>query len=345
MIRTTWRFILAFFLSLLTIPHLRADVILFGSGANQFAMNFQTIGSPGNAADTTGWPVTAGSVAYTYYMSKYEVSEDMIEKYNLAYGNANNVAITYINRSPDKPATSVSWYEAARFINWLNMEVGSPVAYRFQGSGGAISRWDVRDTANFDSNNPYRSKRAMFALPTIDEWYKAAYYSPSTGQYRNYATGSDQVPGKISAGTGTNVAVYGQPQQTGPAFVDMAGSVNEFGLMAMTGNVHEWMESAEPGQPINGSSPRVVRGGSWMSEQPQIEIGYYFLTNPSNNLENIGFRVMSLSNEHFAPQGDSTVPEPSTWAVLGLVSTYSFVKRLRAGRIQPGSQRARTGMT
>lgn len=332
MTRNFWQFFLSLLLMNLIISHLNADVITFGSGSNQFQMTFQTIGSPGNAADTTGWPATAGSVGYTYYMSKYEVSEDMIEKYNLAYGYANNVAITYISRSPNKPATSVSWYEAARFINWLNMQVGSSVAYRFEGAGGAISRWDMRDTANFDPNNPYRSLQAMFALPTIDEWYKAAYYSPSTGQYRDYGTGTNQLPTPISSGTGNNVAVYGQEQQTGPAAIDNAGSVNEFGLMAMTGNVHEWMESAEPGQPINGSSPRVVRGGSWMSIQPQIEIGYYFLTNPSNNLENIGFRVISLSDNNFSPQGDASAPEPSSLTVVGLVSTYSFMKRLRARR-------------
>lgn len=332
MTRNLWLFALTVWLSNLSISHLKADVIMFGSGSNQFAMNFRAIGSPGNAADTTGWPATAGAVSYAYYMSKYEVSEDMIEKYNLAYGYANNVAITYISRSPNKPATSVSWYEAARFINWLNMEVGSPVAYRFQGSGGAISRWDFRDSANYDPNNPYRSKRATFALPTIDEWYKAAYYSPSTGQYRDYGTGSNQVPTPIAAGVGPDQAVYGQSQQTGPADVDNAGSVNEFGLMAMTGNVHEWMESAEPLQPINGSSPRVVRGGSWMSVQAQIEIGNYFLTNPSNNLENIGFRVMSLATDNYNPLGDASVPEPSTIALLGLVSTYSIVKRIRASK-------------
>ena len=38
----------------------------FGSGANTFNIDFVTIGNPGNAADTTGNPNPAGSVAYTY---------------------------------------------------------------------------------------------------------------------------------------------------------------------------------------------------------------------------------------------------------------------------------------
>ena len=42
-----------------------AAVVSFGSGANQFQMEFVTIGDPGNAADFTGSPNPAGSVGYT----------------------------------------------------------------------------------------------------------------------------------------------------------------------------------------------------------------------------------------------------------------------------------------
>ena len=42
-----------------------AGVVTFGSGANQFTMEFVTIGNPGNAPDTTGNPTPAGSVGYT----------------------------------------------------------------------------------------------------------------------------------------------------------------------------------------------------------------------------------------------------------------------------------------
>lgn len=60
----------------------QAGVVSFGSGVNQFNMEFVTIGNPGNAADTTGDPNPAGSVGYTYSVGKYEVSEQMISKYN-----------------------------------------------------------------------------------------------------------------------------------------------------------------------------------------------------------------------------------------------------------------------
>jgi hypothetical protein len=43
-----------------------AGTIAFGSGGNQFSMDFVPIGSPGNAADTTGNPNPAGAVGYAY---------------------------------------------------------------------------------------------------------------------------------------------------------------------------------------------------------------------------------------------------------------------------------------
>ena len=50
----------------------------FGSGANQFDIDFVTIGNPGNAPDDTGY----GAVASTYRIGTYEVSRGMIGAYN-----------------------------------------------------------------------------------------------------------------------------------------------------------------------------------------------------------------------------------------------------------------------
>jgi hypothetical protein len=61
-----------------------ANADLFGSGTNQFNMEFVPIGNPGNAADTTGAPNPAGSVAYTFRMGTYEVSRDMITNLSAA---------------------------------------------------------------------------------------------------------------------------------------------------------------------------------------------------------------------------------------------------------------------
>ena len=95
----------------------------FGSGANTFDIEFVSIGNPGNAADdVSANPDFAGSVPYSYRIGKFEVSRDMVTKASSAGG----LGITLFDMTSfggngvNRPATGVSWNEAARFVNWLN---------------------------------------------------------------------------------------------------------------------------------------------------------------------------------------------------------------------------------
>jgi hypothetical protein len=166
-----------------------AGTVTFGTGSNQFQMEFVTIGDPGNTADFTGVPNPAGSVGYTYGIGKFEVSEDMITKFNASQ----SLQITTTSRGANKPAANVSWNEAARFVNWLNTSTGGFAAYNFT-TGGVndnIALWTAADTLDYDPLNPYRSKRATYVLPSFNEWYKAAYFNPNDSTYYNFANGSD----------------------------------------------------------------------------------------------------------------------------------------------------------
>src|SRR4051812_29167112 len=139
----------------------------FGSGANTFNIDFVPIGNPGNPADTTGAPNPAGSVVYNFQMGKYEISEDMINKANTLGG----LFLTKDTRGTDKPATSITWNEAARFVNWLNTSSGSPQAYKFALNPGDptytsntqanqnIVQWAVSDPG-YNPNNVYRNSLA-----------------------------------------------------------------------------------------------------------------------------------------------------------------------------------------
>lgn len=78
----------------------------FGSGTNQFQIEFVEVGNPANAADTTGSPNPAGSVAYTYNLGKYEISRDMVIKANTLGGlglTLGSLAV-YGGNGPDRPA-------------------------------------------------------------------------------------------------------------------------------------------------------------------------------------------------------------------------------------------------
>src|SRR5690554_2663562 len=56
----------------------------FGIGPNTFAIDFVSIGNPGNPPDAN--PNPAGAVGYEYRMGKYEISEQMIDKANAVGG-------------------------------------------------------------------------------------------------------------------------------------------------------------------------------------------------------------------------------------------------------------------
>jgi hypothetical protein len=129
----------------------------FGSGANQFDIDFVTIGNPGNAPDDiSASPDFAGSVAQTYRIGQFEVSEDMINKANTLGG----LGLTHNNRGANKPATSISWFEAAQFVNWLNTDSGSTPAYKF--SGSSFELWAQATPATTPTISTATARRSIF---------------------------------------------------------------------------------------------------------------------------------------------------------------------------------------
>jgi hypothetical protein len=302
-----------------------AGVITFGVGANQFQMEFVTIGNPGNSPDTTGVPNPAGAVGYTYDIGKFEVSEDMITKYNANFGTANGLAITKDNRGVNKPATSVSWNEAARFVNWLNTSTGNPAAYKFA-TGGVndnIALWTSGD-AGYDASNPYRNSLAKYVLPSSNEWYKAAYYNPNDSTYYDYANGSNTAPTAVASGTTAGTAVYGQSMGQGPADVDQAGGLSPYGVMGLGGNVREWGESSDNLANSSGSLQRGIRGGVWLSAFGELKSSYREASDPTSGIFVDGFRVASLSSSPAA-----AVPEPGTLLLGTLLGLGGYLGKRR----------------
>jgi formylglycine-generating enzyme required for sulfatase activity len=242
-------------------------------------------------------------VAYIYNLGKYVVSRDQIDKANAA----GSLGITMFDMSGfggnggNRPATGVSWYEAAGYANWLNESKGYQAAYKFV--GGTFQLWSSTD-AGYDANNMFRNSQAKYVIASRNEWYKGAYGN-ADGSWSNYPNGSDSAPMPVASGTAANTAVY--TPQISPADITSAGGLSPWGTMGQGGNVSEWIETAFDGSNNTAEEGRELRGGSWESGVVSLRASNRNNLDPAtqNGDHGLGFRVAS-------------VPEPSALSLLAI---------------------------
>jgi formylglycine-generating enzyme required for sulfatase activity len=279
------------------MTNISAQADTFGTSGNEFTIDFVNIGNAGNAADTTSY----GAVPYEYRASVNEISQDAITKAT-ASGMANVTAGAWTG---NQPAATISWYEAAAFVNWLNTSTGMTPAYDLTFSSGSWSMnlWSSADAWQLGGENLYRNKDAFYFLPSENEWYKAAYYNPAGSNYFLYPTASNDAPTAVASGTSAGTAVYGSGAVTNPAAVTFAGGLSSYGTMGQGGNVFEWNESAVDRSNSDPSENRVLRGGYWLNSEGVLRSSSQNDVVPTFEGHVVGFRVAS-------------VPEPSTYALL-----------------------------
>jgi formylglycine-generating enzyme required for sulfatase activity len=239
-----------------------------------------------------------------------------------------------------RPITYVSWFDAARFANWMA-----------NGQGSGSTENGAYDLANWTSGtapaknliNPNTGAAPTFYIPNTNEWYKAAYYSPllnsGSGGYYAYATQSNDAPGN-TIGSGANQANYApggvySVTQSGGYYENQnyltnvgafSGSGSFYGTFDQSGNVYQWND-------LDGAagSSRGLRGGDWTDNDPfNLSSSYSALYEPSAENGLLGFRLASPVS------GPSAVPEidpNGLGAVLGLiVGGLGLLERRRYGR-------------
>ncbi|MCF7818017.1 MAG: SUMF1/EgtB/PvdO family nonheme iron enzyme [Kiritimatiellales bacterium] len=265
-----------------------------------------TIGNAGNAADVAwggGQPKAYGAVGYIYQISQYEVTG---AEFGAAVASDSRIGSSTPN-SGNNPAASVNWYEAAKYCNFLTSGDAYTGVYQFDGLGNLTT---VDRTAAIST---YGGK--TYALPTDDEWYKAAYYT-GTG-YSLYANGTGTAP---VAGTEANYL-------SASTWVGGTGAVEQNGTYDMMGNVMEWNESA-----YDMVGNFVLRGGEYnntSSHQMSSNISYAPATYEDST---VGFRIVAI-------------PEPSTAALAGLAGLGLLaVRRFRFGSSSIGLMMLRSSV-
>lgn len=319
---------------------------LSGEDADRF--HWAVIGDPGNRPTNAEeaprfqppyWstPLEAGSVAYPYRMSVFEVTNEQWLEFVNAYAPYNegfyaSFAFTgfYIHyHSPsgvyrmdagtERWPAEMSWRYAARYCNWLH-------------NGKAPERWafesGVYDTSTFGeapdgsfTDQIARSPGARYWIPSLDEWIKAVHWDPDKdggGGYWLYPNSSDAPPVPGPPGAGDTSAGYDDDF----GFLWDVGSYphvrTPWGLLDASGGVREKLETptGPPGAPNarldNGSRHTSGDPASFLSADRLDIVGGGFVTSPSSGLR------LARSMRYRADLN-------SPWDVLDLHDVVAFI--------------------
>jgi len=294
------------FKSYLTIA---ATLAVITSASASVTMDWVNVGNPGNSADSNGY----GAVAYAYKIGKYEVTNAQYGAFLNAKGQSNTNAIYNPNMSSygitqtgssgsfsysvtsalaNRPVVYVTWFDAARFANWMmngqgsnDMETG---AYTLNGVNSGVI------TANIG---------AQVYIPSENEWYKAAYYNAVTSSYSFYPNGQNTITTAdanydFSVGSSTDVGTY-------------SGDASSYGTYDQGGNVWEWNDAV-----LNGGVLRGLRGGAWASNDSHLHSSLGHSGGPEADYLLIGFRVASI-------------PEPTSMLLTMLAGGVMLIRRKR----------------
>ncbi len=185
--------------------NVKADV--FNMPAGQTSLEFVTVGDPGNAAfssfilDGATGTTGHGSVNYAYQIGKFDVTAGQYTQFLNAVGAADTYGLYQTDKGilypyadcgivqsgnpgsfkysipaarANLPVNFVSWASAARFTNWL--QNGQPTGAQGPGTTetGAYTLIGVTSDASLLAIT--RNPGAKYAIPTLNEWLKAAYY-------------------------------------------------------------------------------------------------------------------------------------------------------------------------
>lgn len=262
------------------------------------------VGNTGNAGEATSLGLY-GSVGYQYNIGATEVTnaqyaaflnavawDDTNSLYNMGMGGAFGGitrsgpigAFTYstVPGRENNPVNFVSFWDAARFANWMHN--GQPFGQQDNSTteNGAYTL----TPAGISGNTVTRNAGWQWAVTNSNEWYKAAYHQPASqggdaDNYWLYPTSSNTAP--------TGAQANYLPSGIGNTVPVASYAPNFYGAYDMAGNVYEWSETL--------LAP-IVRGPLWGGAFDNVA-GWLTPANaytppPLTEREQVGFRLVQI---------------------------------------------------
>lgn len=322
--------------------------VMAGVMPPDYGFQWATITHPGNAPYNSppdiGQPRTVGRVDYVYRISKTEMSAADWAPFanaNLRLGDPWETGLNaYFGQMLDigpggilQPRTdipagdrlnlgSVTWYDAARYCNWLHNGKAETRAAMEYGA------YDLRNLPPGDPvTPPTRLPGATFFIPTDDEWVKAVHFDPNrhgdgVAGYWDYPYSSESppVPGPVGAGT-TNAGYM--PGGMDPVSFRVGAysyAVTPWGLLDASGGVSEWVEDAFwgvfPVRGFEGTASFITNGFPLLDHAAVVGT-----EPPTTRRHSLGFRIAS-------------VPSPGPWGVILSITGGLFIQRSRRWKCQ-----------
>ncbi len=307
----------------------------------QVAIEVVTVGAPG-APGYAGPSNPSAAVPHVFEIGRYEVTNlqyaalldavaavsDPNELWSPSMqsnslggiertGIAGNWDYTAKTGMENMPVNYVSFWDALRFANWMHN--GQP-----QGGQDATTTEDGAYTITAPGvadNDVPRNPDALFAVPTRDEWLKAAYYedSPSTW-YLSPAQSQTSLVGGAPVDDDGNTGNCGGTS----VFYDVGSytlSDSPWGTFDQGGSVSEWTEEIR-----GGGSARAYLGGDNISSCSSNAPSSVPFVVPTQQRVNLGFRIV-------VPAAPS-VPllSPVAFGGLALLLSAAGATRLRRPR-------------
>ncbi|QEH39283.1 Serine/threonine-protein kinase PknB (plasmid) [Aquisphaera giovannonii] len=201
-------------------------------------------------------------------------------------------------REPGCPAAGISWFDAARYCNWLSRRAGLPK-----------EQWCYPDPVTPGSTlAPGAFDRSGFRLPTEAEWEFLCRAGTVTS--RPFGDSLDLMD-RYARTWRTSKELNGPAARLLP---------NEFGLFDMLGGLWEWCQDGPPGpygavgdgyhpgyprtadgrpapdheapMPTARDDWRIVRGGTYLGSLAQVRSGFRDVLPAGSTWNNSGFRVV-----------------------------------------------------